>query len=153
MKDTYDDVEKLLSDIKVDIESVLLDEVLDEVKRIELEHVRDDVFGVYKPNIYERRNSGGIDDTENIVGKVNNMQLEVDNVTRFNDDYGTYNHGMGLAALINDGSTTQGYFYDYPGEFNKARPFIDNTIEDIEKTNDVENALAKGLKNRKYDIY
>lgn len=152
MKNSYDDVDELLNDIKSDIQDTLLDEVLDEVKKIELEHVRDDVFGVYKPSIYERRSSGGIDDPDNIVGEVYDMRLEVDNVTRFNDGYGTYNHGIGLASLINDGSTSHGYFYDYPGEFNNARPFIDNTIDEIERTDDVENALAKGLKRRKYDI-
>lgn len=153
MKNSYDDVDELLNDIKSDIQDTLLDEVLDEVKRIELEHVKDDVFSVYKPSIYERRNSSGIDDPDNIVGEVyDGVRLEVDNVTRFNDGYGTYNHGTGLSDLINEGSTTDGYFYDYPGEFNNARPFINNTIDDIERTDDVENALAKGLKRRKYDI-
>ena len=153
-KNSYDEVDELLNDIKSDIQDTLLDEVLDEVKRIEIEHVRDDVFGVYKPSIYERRSSGsgGIDDPDNIVGEIYDMRLEVDNITQFNPDYGTFNRGYGLSDLINDGSTTHGYFYDYPGEFNNARPFIDNTIEDIERTDDVENALAKGLKRRKYDI-
>lgn len=152
MKDSYDEIEELLKDIKSDIQDTLCDEVLDEVKRIELEHVRDDVFSVYLPKIYRRRNSGGIDDPDNIVGELYDMRLEVDNDTRFNDDYGTYNHGIGLADLINDGNSTHSYFYDYPGEFNSPRPFIDNTIDEIERTNDVEEALAKGLKKRKYDI-
>lgn len=152
MKDSYDEIEDLLNDIKLDIEDTLCDEVLDEIKRIELEHVRDDVFSVYSPTIYSRRKSNGIDDPDNIVGEVNDMMLSVDNVTRFNEGYGTYNHGVGLTELINDGSSTQGYCYDYPGEFNEARPFIDNTIDEIERTDDIENALAKGLKKRKYDI-
>lgn len=152
MKDSYDEIEDLLRDIKSDIQDTLSDEVLDEVKRIELEHVRDDVFSVYSPKIYERRESGGIDDPDNIVGDVYDMRLEVDNVSRFNDGYGTYNHGIGLADLINDGNSMHGYFYDYPFEGEGARPFIDNTIDEIERTNDVEEALAKGLKKRKYDI-
>lgn len=152
MKNSYDDIDELLNDVKSDIEEVLMDEVLDEVKDIELRHIEDDVFSVYSPKIYERRGSGGIDDPDNIVGEVNNMQLSVDNVTRFDDGYGTYNHGIGLADLINDGEHLSGYFYDYPGEFTESRPFIDNTIEEIERTNDVENALEQGLKRRKYDI-
>ena len=151
-KNSYDDVDELLRDIKSDIQDTLLDEVLDEVKRIEIEHVRDDVFGVYKPSIYERRNSGGIDDPDNIVGELYDMRLEIDNITQFNTGYGTFNKGYNLSELINDGSRLEGYFYDYPGEFNNPRPFIDNTIDDIERTDDVENALAKGLKRRKYDI-
>lgn len=152
MKDTYDDIDRLLNDLKSDIEDTLMDEVLDAVKDIELKHIEEDVFSVYSPSIYKRRATDGIDDPDNIVGKVNNMQLEVDNVTEFNNGYGTYNHGYGLAELINDGENLNGYFYDYPGVFNQPRPFLDNTIDEIEKTDSVEHALAKGLQKRKYDI-
>ncbi len=152
MKNSYDDIDELLNDIKSDIEDTLMDEVLDEVKDIELKHVEEDVFSAYSPKIYERRGIGGIDDPNNIVGTVDNMQLSVDNATKFNDDYGTYNHGVGLAELINDGDSLNGYFYDYPGSFNQPRPFIDNTVEEIEKTDSVENALERGMKRRKYDI-
>lgn len=152
MKKTYDDVNALLKDLKADIEDTLMDEVLDEVKDIELRHIEEDVFSVYNPSIYKRRTADGIDDPDNIVGEVRNMQLEVDNVTQFNEGYGTYNHGTGLANLINDGESLHGYFYDYPGEFIQPRPFIDNTIEEIEQTSSVEDALEKGLKKRKYDV-
>lgn len=151
-KDTYDDLDALLKDLKVDIEDTLMDEVLDEVKNIEIEHVEEDVFSVYSPSIYKRRLNDGLDDPSNIIGEVHDMQLEVDNITEFNDDYGTYNHGRGLADLINDGEGRSGFFYDYPGRFERARPFIDNTIEEIEKTDSVEKALAKGLRKRNYDI-
>lgn len=151
-KDEYDDIDMLLNDIKSDIDEVLMDDVLNEVRNIELKHVEDDVFSVYSPKIYERRGSGGIDDPENIVGEVNHMHLEVDNVTQFNDGYGTYNHGDGLAELINDGDSLTGHFYDYQGEFNQPRPFLDNTIEEIDKTDSVENALADGLRKRNYDV-
>lgn len=151
-KDVYDDIDILLKDLKSDIEDTLMDEVLDEVKDIELSHIEEDVFSVYSPSIYKRRLSDGIDDPDNIVGEVYNMQLEVGNVAEFNDDYGTYNYGIGLADLINDGERKSGFFYDYQGEFERARPFIDNTIDEVEQTDSVENALAKGLKKRNYDV-
>lgn len=151
-KDVYDDVNTLLKDLKSDIEGVLACEVLDKVKEIEIRHVKEDVFSVYSPSIYERRSTDGIDDPDNIIGEVHNMQLEVDNVTEFDDGYGTYNHGIGLADLINDGERQSGFYYDYPGEFENPRPFIDNTIEEIERTDSVENTLAKGLKKRNYDV-
>ena len=128
-----------------------MDEVLDEVREIELRHIERDVF-VYSPKIYQRRAVGGIDDRNQIVGTVNDMQLEVDNTAEFNDDYGSSNHGRGLGTLINDGESRNGYFYDYPGEFTQPRPFLENTEEEIERTDNVENALAKGLKTRGYDI-
>lgn len=152
MKDLYDDVEELLKSLEADIEDTLMHEVLDEVKEIELRHVEEDVFDVYKPKIYERRDSGGIDDPDNIVGTVQNMELEVENITPFASGYGTWNRGVGLTELINNGNSTSGYFYDYPGEFNQPRPFLDNTIEEIERTDDVEDALAKGLNNRKWTV-
>lgn len=151
-KDTYDDISTLLRNLKSDIEDTLMDEVLDEVKDIELKHIEEDVFSVYSPSIYKRRLTDGIDDPDNIVGKVHNISLEVDNVTEFNDDYGTYNHGTGLADLINEGEKRNGSYYDYLGEFTQPRPFIDNTIDEIEQTNSVEGALAKGLKKRNYDV-
>lgn len=52
MKNSYDDINELLNDVKSDIEEVLMDEVLDEVKDIELRHIEDDVFSVYSPKIY-----------------------------------------------------------------------------------------------------
>lgn len=151
-KEIYDDVDALLQDLKSDIEDTLAKEVLDEVRDIEIRHIEDDVLSVYGPSIYERRISGGIDDPSNIIGETNDMILEVDNVTRFNDGYGTYNHGVGLASLINDGEKRGGFYYDYPGEFTQPRPFIDNTIEEIEQTDSVESALAKGLRKRNYDV-
>ena len=152
MKDLYDDVEELLKSLEADIEDTLMHEVLDEVKEIELRHVEEDVFDVYKPKIYERRDSGGIDDPDNIVGTIQNMEMEVKNITSFASGYGTWNRGVRLTELINDGNSTSGYFYDYPGEFNQPRPFLDNTIEEIERTDDVEDALAKGLNNRKWTV-
>lgn len=151
-KDIYDDVDDLLRDLKSDIEDTLLDEVLDEVKDIELFHIEQDVFRTYSPHIYERRAVGGINDSDNIIGEVHDMELEVDNITEFNDDYGTYNHGRGLPELINEGEKQSGFYYDYPGTFENPRPFIDNTIEEIEKTDSIENALTKGLKRRNYDV-
>lgn len=151
-KDTYDEIDSLLKDLKSDIEDTLTHEVLDEVKNIELRHIEDDVLSTYSPKIYQRRAIGGIDDPDNIIGEVHNMQFEVDNVIEFNDDYGTFNHGIGLADLINDGESRHGYYYDYDGEFTQPRSFIDNTIEEIEQTSSVEDALTRGLRKRSYDV-
>ena len=126
-KSNYDDIDELLNDLKSDIEDTLMDEVLDEVKDIEIKKVQDDVFSAYSPKIYERRSTHGIDDPDNIKG-------------------------LGLADLINDGNSLSGYFYDYPGSFEQPRRFIDDTIEEVEQTDKVENALANGLRKRNYDV-
>lgn len=147
-KDIYDNVDWLLKDLKSDIEDVLMDEVLDEVKNIELYHIQNDVLNAYTPQIYKRRGAGGINDGDNIIGTVENMELTVENITPFNDDYGSSNHGVGLADLVNDGDNLRGYFYDYPGSFNQPRPFLDDTEEEIEQTEQIDNALEKGLNKR-----
>lgn len=144
-KDTYDDIDLLLKDLKSDIEDVLMDEVLDEVKEIELSHIEDDVFSVYSPRVYKRRTFDGIDDPDNIVGEVHNMVLEVENIAEFTDWRGNAKRGTGLTEFVND--------YDYPGIIDQNRPFIDNTVEEIERTDRVEDALAKGLIKRNYDVY
>lgn len=138
----------LLKDLKSDIEDVLLDEVLDEVKEIELKHIKEDVFDIYSPKIYQRRVVGGISDPDNIVGEVNDMELTVMNTAEFNDDYGSSNHGKGLADLINQGERRGSFFYDYSGEFEKPRPFIDRTIEELGNSNRLNNAMIKGLRKR-----
>ena len=144
MKNSYSDIDKLLKDLKSDIEDVLMDEVLDEVKDIEIRHVEEDVFSVYSPNVYRRRQSDGIDAPDNIVGEVNNMVLEVENITEFTDWRGHAKRGKGLAEFVND--------YDYPDIIGQSRPFVDNTVDEIESTDKVEEALARGLRKRKYDV-
>lgn len=151
-KDIYDDINELLIDVKKDIRDVLEEEVLNEVKDIELKHINNDVYK-YKPKIYERRLINGISDPDNIVGTIQgDMELEIDNITQFNDGYSTSNHGLGLPQLINDGDDINGYYYDYPGEFNQPRPFLDNTEEEVERSNRIDDALEKGLRNRGYTV-
>ena len=151
MKKSYNDIKALKADLRKDINAVLADEVFNEVRKCELEHIEEDVFSVYNPKIYQRRTVGGINDEQNIVGSVRDMELTVENITEFNDDYGTYTHGRGLADLINDGEHLKGCFYDYAGEFTKPRPFIDRTVEELENSNRLDNALIKGLRKKGID--
>ena len=149
----YDDIDMLLNDLESDIEGTLTDEVLDVVKDIEIKHVEEDVFSVYRPKIYERRRTGGLDDPDNIIGEITEkMDMEITNITPFDSGYGTYNKGDGLAELVNDGDGLSGFYYDYPGEFLQPRPFLDNTEEEILKTEQLDNALQKGLVKRGYDV-
>ncbi len=153
MKSNYDDIEELLKDVRLDIEDTLSKEVFDEVRQIEMEHIHSDVLNSYHPKVYERRSTGGIDDPRNIVGTVKDMTLTVDNVTSFNSGHFTYNSGNNLADLINEGSGSASHlYYDYPGAFEAPRPFLDNTQEEIDRTNRVDRALEKGMKKRGYDI-
>lgn len=152
MKNKYNDIDSLMKDIRSDIKDTLKKEVFDEVRSVELEHIKRDVFDAYSPKIYKRRTTDGLDDSRNIVGMVNDLELEVDNVTEFNDDFGASNHGVGLAQLVNSGDRLDGYYYDYPGTFNQARAFLDNTQEEINRTQRVDITFEKSMKKRGYDI-
>ena len=123
MKSKYDDIDMLLNDIKSDMEDVLSKEVFDEAR-----------------------------DPNNIVGSVKNMTLTVDNVTQFNNDYGTYNHGYGLPQLINDGSRSNGFYYDFPGEHNLPRPFVDYAVDEIEKSDSIDKIFQRAMRKRGYDV-
>lgn len=154
MKKSYDDIEFLLIDAKKDIDSTLASEVFEEARDCQLEHVEMDVFSVYQPKEYLRRSSGGIDDPGNIIGEVKDGILTVENITPFNPGYGTGNHGSVLAELINGGHGSGGYYYDYPsyGAYTYPRPFIDNTVKDLEMSNRLEDAMKKGLAKRNMKV-
>lgn len=81
MNKSYNDIGEVLKDLKSDIEDVLMGDVLDEIRDIELSHVKNDVFSVYSPVVYKRRLTDGLDDPRNIVGKVKDLHLSVDNIT------------------------------------------------------------------------
>lgn len=158
MRNIYDDERVLFNELRSDIEGALMNEVLDKVKDIEIKHIETEVYSVYSPTIYGRRlDEGGLLDPDNIVGNVKNMELTVENITPFNEDYATKNKGIGLAEMVNEGGNyTHDYDYgfrSFEAPYSKARPFLDKTIDEIEDTESVENALAKGLKNRKYDVF
>lgn len=153
----FTDIDALLADVQKSINKSLANEVMDAVRDVELSHIERDVLSVYSPSIYERRGSGGIDDERNIIGTVKDGRLTVDNVTPFNDDYGTRNKGTGLAYMINEGGNSE-HDYDYgfrgaEAPYSQPRPFIDNTIEELEKTEVIEDALAKGMKKDGIDLY
>ena len=155
MKKSYNDIKALKSDLKKDINAVLADEVFNEVRKCELEHLEEDVFSIYEPSIYERRRTGGLDDENNIIAQVNDGTLTVLNITQFNPGYGTSNKGVGLAELVNGGDGAGGYQYDYPFRirvpYTEPRKFIDNTITELENTSKLNDALVKGLRKRGID--
>lgn len=154
---SYSSIDALLADVQKDINQTLQNEVMDAVRDVELKHIKRDVLDAYTPTVYERRTDSGIEDPNNIVGTVKDNKLTVDNVTTFNDGYLTQNHGVGLAYMINEGGNSK-HDYEYgfrsvEAPYAKPRPFIDNTIEELDKTEVIEDALAKGLKKYGIDLY
>lgn len=153
----FTDINALLADAQNSINKALRNEVMNAVREVELKHVERDVLSVYTPSIYKRRSRGGIEDGRNIVGTVNNGRLTVENVTPFNEDYGSRNRGTGLGYMINEGGNSE-HDYDFgfwsvEAPYSKPRPFIDNTVEELDKTEIIEDALAKGMSKDGIDLY
>lgn len=153
----FTDIDALLADVQKSINKSLKDEVMEAVREVELKHIQDDVLDVYSPSIYNRRGSGGIDDVRNIVGTVKDGRLTVENETPFNEAYGSRNHGTGLAYMINEGGNSE-HDYDYgfrgmEAPYAEPRPFIESTIEELDKTEIIEEALARGMKKDGIDLY
>ena len=153
----FTDIDALLADVQKSIDKSLKNEIMDAVREVELSHIERDVLSVYQASIYNRRSSGGIDDVRNIVGTVKDGRLTVENVTPFNEDYASRNRGTGLGYMINEGGNSE---HDYEfgfrtieAPYSYPRPFIDNTIEELDKTKIIEDALAKGMKKDGIDLY
>ena len=130
------------------IDNSLENEVFETARSEEIKSIETDVFEVYTPAMYERRDADGIDDEKNIVhDAVKNGTIKIENITEFNPEYKTANLGAGLPVLIEYGHGGKHYYYDYPcsDEFCDPRPFIANTRERLKKSGKHKEALKNGL--------
>lgn len=141
------------------VAAALEDDVAKVVKEVELAHIQSDVLGSYAPAQYQRRQTGGIDDPKNMASYLENPStLVVENRTPFSHSPLSANSGDDLAGLIEYGDGWNGYHYEYPHEggadpYNKPRPFLQNTREDLSLNRQHVAALKKGLTKRGVKIW
>lgn len=131
------------------IDDSLENEVFEATRSEEIKSIETDVFEVYTPAMYERRDADGIDNEKNMVhDEVKNGTIKIENITEFNPGYKTANLGAGLPVLIEYGHGGKHYYYDYPSsdEFCDPRPFINNTRKRLKKFGKHKEALKIGLK-------
>lgn len=166
-------LKELRKHIEKAISNSLENEVFEDVRETERRHVQTDVFDVYKPRVYHRREfypeeyvsygeTGiGVKDERNIIfDPVKNGVLKVENVAKFNPRYKTKNHGPGLEILIEYGHGARGIYYDcvrpdaprssWP-PYAYPRPFIANTREEIKQTKSHVKAMKLGLRRNKIE--
>lgn len=92
-------------------------------------HVQEDVYDVYDPIMYQR--SGELKESWKVENTSNGIAVSNDR----HDD------GRNVAEIIESG---QGYQYDF--EYNgKARPFTENTREELRNSNKLAQSLEKDL--------
>jgi len=142
-----------INDLGVYIQEKIDDSLSKEVYQVvvdnEKESIEDTVF-TFTPEVYQRRDERGLDDPQNMTDDVKDGVLSVENTSFFNDGYNSTSFGFGLTSLIENGDGDNGNHYDYPyGEnahiFLKPRPFIEETKEKLQESDDLTNALKNGL--------
>lgn len=135
----FKSVDAAMAYIESAISSSLNDEVFHEVKQTMSQHAIEDVYEAYDPRVYVRR-YGLVND--NIVGSVQGLSLEVENVDQPNPvGFPPPTVNKNLIQVIESG---EGYDYFSPG----PRPFVTNTREDLAGSGDHVKALARGLAAR-----
>lgn len=135
----FDDLKSLVAYAKNDIKKTMQTKVLEVVKEVEIKHIQEDVLDAYTPEYYKRRESGGIDDPNNIVGVVTEEGSEINlNVTNntlaVGDRKGEY-----LDEIIEEGVSPYGYPY------SKPRPFLENTEEELGSSGIIEKIIKAEL--------
>lgn len=138
----FDSIEDLINTVKRDIAKTLATTVYENIKEVELEHVKSDVYDVYLERKYEWRSKDGIDDPDNIVidgGGVKVAGNEIEMLV-INEAY-PVNGGSGydyLDELLEFGTGIK-------TPYGKPRPFVKNTEKEIRKSNIVEKCLKEEL--------
>jgi len=133
------------------VSEALRDDCFKSVQKVEQQHIQSDVYDVYDPSVYDRReyNGGLIADDNIILTEVDNLTIEVVNITDPNPyarDGATTDKF--LPELVEYGQGYNGYSYDYRFEKMGVRPFIENTIEDLQQNKQHVDGLRKGLAKR-----
>ena len=155
---TFTNLDELKMYIQAQINSVLKEEVVDEITGIATTMAYNNVYGAYynkythEPNMYERRyGSGGLVDPDNFEGTMpESGVIEVRNIT--SPDGAAFN----LSELIEygDGGGSDGAKYHYwpgvdtVGDFRNPRPFMEPTQEKLAKGDTLKNIIKEGLKRR-----
>jgi hypothetical protein len=145
-------LKNLKTKLKSKIDDALRNEVAEIVTETMLSNIKTEVYDAYNPKRYERRyDDGGIVDEGNIVSKVKGNTLTVENITMSNKEYLPKGEKpFKIAGVIEHGSGAGYGEYDYydPG----ARPFLEETRNDLIKNKQHIDAIKKGLKRQGIDV-
>lgn len=146
---------KINSKLAKKVDNALEKEVLEAVKSEESEAIYSEVYGVYKPSKYRRREKhGGLADPDNIKGSVSEGVLTVVNTTPPNPSGCIINSlattDKALPELVEHGDGYKTYHYDWSsgGRYMEERPFTAKTVENLKNSRDHVKALKAGLKRQ-----
>ena len=131
-----------------------MNEVAKEVKKIQSEKVKEEVYGTYTPKQYERReDDGGLSDVRNMKHDTETLSdggvvLEVRNETMSNEEFlPDGKQPFEIAGVVEYGQMYQGDVYDWPegrepqnDDYKLPRSFIEATRREL---------VARGVHVRK----
>lgn len=102
------------------------------------EKIKEEVYSVYTPTVYQRQGEhGGLTDDENIeVKMIGKDTVSIESV-RMDD-------GRNVSEIVETG---EGYQYSFPFA-GVARPFTEATREELENNGAIEAAFYKGLRKK-----
>lgn len=139
------DLKELEKELRKRIDVAMLTDVAQTVSEVMIDHIHRDVYDVYKPTIYSRRwDNGGLADPDNIVSSIEGDTLIVENYTLGNKYFNgmnnciSGNYNKPIASIIETG-------VGYDTGFDMPRPFMKNTIYDLDTNKYHVIALKQGL--------
>lgn len=175
----FNNVEDLERYLNSSLVNALQNDVYETVKEVQQKNIQAEVYDKYhinedgeltEPFYYKRRyKDGGLISDENIVPVItsdnNQVELIVENRTKgaqrkndFDNSSGNLN-GEYIAELIEYGDGYNGLEYDYKNnrdntgwQYLRPRPFIEKTVEELQRTNLHTKALKRALKKSGIDI-
>ncbi|WP_226035607.1 hypothetical protein [Aquibacillus saliphilus] len=161
----FDDLNKLLRYVEEQSAEVMENDVSHNVKQLQSQHVKTDVYDAYTgqdPYMDRRGYNGGLADTRNMIhtvtNTINGIELFIKNVTGGNESVyktGATNPPDYLAGIIENGRNNGRYMTNKTGTQNQylnARPFISNTIEELQNTLQHIDWYKRGMKRRGIDL-
>ncbi len=134
--------------LQTKINDALNNEVAAAVKQAESEVIDSVVYAAYQPSKYVRRGfNKGLGDKANMVHTVSSDgTLTVENITEQNPAYKHGSYGTNKTAGMVEHGTNYDYWTDpFP------RPFTQKTIDRLNQTSEVKDALVQGLKRQGID--
>jgi hypothetical protein len=142
-----DQLEELMAKLQEQVQDAVKNNVVETIKDVETEHIREDVYNTYTPTMYQRRyEDNGLIDGENMKEVIkkedNTISLDITNDTLGNPDP-TVGY---IDSIIESG---EGYTWKNSEIYQEQpypRPFTENTYKDLEENKQHVIALKEGLK-------
>ena len=152
---TFDTFNKLKGHIESVLKDVAENEVKEEIITTIKEHINNDVYDVYNPEVYNRKHY-----LENsLVGKLYTTSSGVELTVEHDENKMNYNSlvtggdvsGNAVAKWIERGQIYPLWGDDSEYTYLEPRPYMKNSYNELKQENVIPHVVKKALKKRKID--